>query len=284
MADNKQNRAKEIRKLLDGVRKESGEYVDMQHLLSRYATERFLYRVGTSRYESQFVLTGWSFLAYVAPGTIAVPKTVEFHVCGKMPADKVKGILRDIAAAKNDDGVTFVMRSLAVREFGAGTDRPGFECTVPVRIDTATASVLISIFFGRAIVQEPRLLTCPSLLFPPRPKLRAYPKELMAAEAMLDVVRFGVQSSDLGAYLKLWLLIRRGKLSDVALDADIKAVFARQRTPVPNAVPEGLSEGAFSSRDAVDAWAALIARHGLPRTLTFGECCAEIARALFPHV
>lgn len=274
-------RAREVRRLLNNYRKEAGEYLDMQHLLSRYATERFLYRLGQSRYEGQFVLTGLARLAYTFPDILAVPKTIGFHVNGKMPLERMKGIVRDIGAAKLDDGVTFTLRSLLARAVGEGAEHSGFECTLPAKVDMATASVLLSVRFGRAITPEPKSISCQSLLFLPRPKLRAYSLELMAAELLVEIVEAGETVSDLSDHVALWVISKAGsKFGIEHFRLAFDAIAHRKRITIGNDMPHCISPAFAGSETANEAWNQIAERSGLFQKVSLADCCA-VSRELF---
>ena len=92
-------------RLLSGSRTR-GE--DFQFTLQRYAAERFLFRLGESKYRDQYVLKGAMLFALWGGSTYRPTRDLDFTGYGDNEAEVVLASLREICdLAVPDDGLTF---------------------------------------------------------------------------------------------------------------------------------------------------------------------------------
>src|SRR6478672_2075421 len=94
MSEEKENKAESIRQRLRNLLRERGE--DMQFGLQRYATERFLYRLGISPHRERFVLKGAALFALWGGSIYRPTRDLDFTGYGSADEQDVLGALRDI--------------------------------------------------------------------------------------------------------------------------------------------------------------------------------------------
>ena len=76
-------------------------------MLSRYALERLLYRIGQSRYSDQFVLKGaMLFLAWMSE-THRPTRDLDLLGRGESSPESSKAIFRELCAISANDGIAF---------------------------------------------------------------------------------------------------------------------------------------------------------------------------------
>ncbi len=99
----KYNSAESVRARLLALAKHDGE--DFQSMLSNYAAERILYRLGASTYRNHFVLRG-AFLFRVWLGELHRP-TKDLHLLGSGSSDMaaVATFVQDLARIPSNDGI-----------------------------------------------------------------------------------------------------------------------------------------------------------------------------------
>jgi hypothetical protein len=275
-------RAKEIRNLLDAQRRKSPGYQDMQRLLNRYATERFLYRLGQSRFENLFVLKGAMLLAIYLPDAFLTTQEVEFLLSGAFTQERLKQTLREVCAIKHEDGLTFPRAGISVQAGGSDREAPGCSAVIPARLGASNCNIHLEIRFGEAVTPSAQRITFPSLLDLPRPELRAYTLETVVAEKFQAIVHLGMSNTRLKDYHDLAEIARYNRFDGELLRRAMIAAFERRRTPIPIETPLGLGSLFFGSKQRQTDWRAFLKRHGLSKRLALEDVCRYIEVLVMP--
>jgi hypothetical protein len=105
MPEPKRNMGASVRARLLNLAKQRGQPFDL--LLTRYALERLLYRLSTTKYRERFVLKGAMLMTTWFDTKFGPTRDVDFLGFGESEPDKVLGIFREICAVAQDDGVSF---------------------------------------------------------------------------------------------------------------------------------------------------------------------------------
>lgn len=101
------------------------------------------------------------------------------------------------------------------------------------------------------------MLDYPVILDMPVPHLRGYAPETVVAEKFRAIVEHGRANTRLKDYFDLWMLSKHFDFKPPRLAKAISATFARRGTPVPEDIPEGLSQ-AFANNELKSAmWESL---------------------------
>jgi|SRR5947209_6113858 len=128
-----------IRARLLNVSKQSGE--DFQAILTHYAIERFLYRLGASGQRDTFILKG-AMLFVAWRGNLHRPtKDLDLLGFGSPSVEDVAHRIREIARTAGDDGIVFdpdsvvteiIRKTPSTKGSGPSLSQPwtrlGFEC------------------------------------------------------------------------------------------------------------------------------------------------------------
>lgn len=126
MSDRADDRAESIRRRIRDRLRERGE--DVQFGLQRYATERFLFRLGDSPHREWFVLKGATLFALWSGTAYRPTRDIDFAGFGSAVVEDVLDAIRDIclhpttgdaAEARDRDGE----RQRRMRGFGDGFPR-----------------------------------------------------------------------------------------------------------------------------------------------------------------
>jgi Nucleotidyl transferase AbiEii toxin, Type IV TA system len=138
-----------IRGRLLNLAKERNQPLDL--LLTRYALERFLYRLSLSRHRDRFVLKGAMLLASTMHDPHRPTRDLDLLGFGERDPGAMIETVREICAIEADDAVVFDLPGLAVDSFRNDTEYGGLRIKTRAVVDGAGVRVLIDIGFGDAI-------------------------------------------------------------------------------------------------------------------------------------
>ena len=217
--------------------------VDPNLVLTRYAVERFLHRLSRSPHAERFVLEG-ALLMLAWLGEMLRPTSDADRLgFGDLSDEVLARIMKDVCVVDVEpDAVEFIADSVRVAPIRVEDEYGGRRVTVQARVGTARLTVQVDIGLGDAVTPAPEWLDYPGLLDPPHPRLKAYPRETVAAEKLHAIVLFGTRNSRMKDYFDLRALAREGVVNAVRLSEALAATFTRRRTAVPNGVPPGLGD------------------------------------------
>jgi predicted nucleotidyltransferase component of viral defense system len=232
--------------------------LSLQDLLERYCTERLLYRLSRSQYQSRFILKGAMLLIVWGEGSSErVTRDADLLGFDDNSPAAAKTTFREICGVRvEDDGVEFEIQSVATEEIRSGQENVGVRVTLWARVGNARIPVQADIGFGDAFTLEPVEIEFPSLLEMPRPALKAYTKETALAEKFEAMVTLGERNSRMKDYFDIWLLSHRFDFKGESLAKAIAATFARRKTEIPATVPVGLGLGFASDLSKQNQWKA----------------------------
>lgn len=253
--------------------------VDPNLVLTRYAVERFLYRLSRSEHTERFVLKGALLMLVWLGEKLRPTSDADLLGTGDLSRETLERILKEVVSQPVEaDAVEFDLDSVDVEPIRAEDDYGGWRATVRARIGAARLTVQVDVGIGDAVTPAPQWLDYPGLLDLPSPRLRAYPRETMIAEKLHGIVRFGTRNSRMKDYFDIRALAREGAV-DAGLLADaISATFARRATEVPKDVPAGLLDPFANESGPQAQWVAFLERNRLAGP-TLAEVVSEI-RAL----
>jgi predicted nucleotidyltransferase component of viral defense system len=233
-------------------------------VLTRYAVERFLYRLSQSPHADRFVLKGALLMLVWLGETLRPTSDADMLGFGDLSEESLGRILKDIAAqAVEPDAVEFLADSVCVAPIRVEDDYGGWRATIQGRLGSAQLMVQVDIGIGDAVTPAPEWLEYPALLDLPRPRLRAYSRESVAAEKLHAIVLFGMRNSRMKDYFDLRALAREGAVDAAGLGEAIAATFAHRKTALPSGVPVGLRDEFAQDSSAQAQWKAFLARNRL---------------------
>ncbi len=238
--------------------------VDPNLVLTRYAVERFLYRLSLSPHAERFVLKGALLMLVWLGERLRPTSDADLLGFGDLSEESLARLLREVAEQEVEpDAVEFVSDSVRVEPIRAEDDYGGWRATLQARVGAARLAIQVDVGIGDAVTPAPEWLEYPGLLDLPHPRLRAYPRESVIAEKLHAIVLFGTRNSRMKDYFDLYALAREGVVEAAILADAIAATFERRTTEVPGDVPSGLLDS-FANEPATQAqWKAFLARNRL---------------------
>jgi predicted nucleotidyltransferase component of viral defense system len=243
------------------ARHAKGIGVDPNFLLTRYAVERFLYRLSRSAHAQKFVLKGALLLIVWLGETLRPTRDADLLGFGELSDDALVKIFREICTVEVEpDAATFLPETVRVAPIREEDAYGGRRVTLHARVGAARLTVQVDVGIGDAVTSEPKWLEYPSLLDLPRPRLRAYPRETVIAEKLHAMVHLGVRTSRMKDYFDVRALLREEMDADLLARA-IAATFRRRRTDLPEGVPAALSDGFATNAQKQAQWRAFLRKN-----------------------
>jgi len=224
--------------------------VDPNLILTRYAAERFLYRLSKSRHAERFVLKG-AMLLVAWLGDMIRPTRVSFDSSSI-----------NVAPIREEDA------------YG------GKRVTIAGHLGPARLKVQADIGIGDAAYPDPQWLDYPSLLDLPQPHLRAYRPETSIAEKLHAMVTLGARNSRMRDFFDIRMLAEREAFVARELVAAIRTTFERRATPILE-TPLPLTPAFAQLEGKRGQWNAFLRKNGLAHA-DFDEVIREVSNFLLP--
>ena len=269
-----------IRARLLNLAKERNQPFDL--LLTRYALERLLYRLSTSKHRDRFVLKGAMLMTSWINDPHRPTRDLDLLGFGDADPEAMLAAFRDIFAITVDDAVSFDISGLTIDRIRDEAEYGGLRLKTTATVDGAKVRVIVDIGFGDAI--EPGLVDIglPVLLGQPAPRLRAYPYETVIAEKFQAMVMLGRANTRMKDFYDVWILARSYTFEGDRLARAIAATFVRRKTEIPAGRPDALTPAFAADESKQRQWAVFLQDVAVnPGSLA--EVIEELANFLMPH-
>src|ERR1700731_426146 len=152
MPEPKRNMGASVRARLLTLAKERNQPNDL--LLTRYALERLLYRLSTTKHRERFVLKGAMLMTTWFEDPFRPTRDLDLLGFGDPDPEAMLAVFREICAVDIDDGVVFDVAGLAVDLIREELEYGGLRIKTNATIDGAKVRIVIDIGFGDAIEPE----------------------------------------------------------------------------------------------------------------------------------
>jgi predicted nucleotidyltransferase component of viral defense system len=230
MPEPKRNMGASVRARLLNLAKERNQPNDL--LLTRYALERLLYRLSTTKHRERFVLKGAMLMTTWFEDPFRPTRDLDLLGFGDPDPQAMLALFREVLAVEADDGVVFDVEGLSVDLIREELEYGGLRIKTDASIAGARVRIVVDVGFGDAIEPGATELPLPVLLDLPAPRLRAYPRETVVAEKFQAMVALGRANSRMKDFYDIWLLSRTYEFEGDALARAIAATFTRRKTPI----------------------------------------------------
>ena len=211
-------------------------------VLTRYAIERFLYRLSTLPARENFCLKGALLFDLWFDIPHRPTHDVDFLGFGLRDTAALAATMREICGVHVDDGMIFDAATITVEEIRDEARYGGLRVRLTGKLGKARSTVQIDVGYGDAVSPGPEEAVYPVMLdeLPP-PRLRVYPRATVIAEKLEAIESLGMTNSRMKDFFDIRVLAREGTLDIAQLGEAIAATFQRRGTPIPAGVPLGLS-------------------------------------------
>jgi len=263
MKDSEKNLAESIRHRLRNRFKESGE--DISFGLQRYASERFLYRLGESSHRDRFILKGAALYAIWGSSVYRPTRDLDFSGYGSSEISDIIEVFRDLCAMPDTgDGLSFDRDSLSAEPIRDEAEYHGLRVRFRALLGESKIFMQVDIGFGNAVEPAPVEIQYITLLDHPAPRIRAYPLEAVIAEKLHAMVVLGERNSRFKDFYDLYVFTRQFSFKGEGLSRAIAATFNRRGTAIDAALPPALTPRFFAAAARAEQWRAYLNRNSLP--------------------
>lgn len=259
---------------------------NFMHLLIRYGTERFLYRLSISPAAHQFVLKGGNLFVIWQNGNNSRPTIDSDMICfGDADPEHLRTIFKNAAEsdASPNDGMRFDSNTIEISSIREETEYGGTRIILIGYLGNARIRLQFDIGVGDAITPPPELTDFPVLLNGPVPKLKAYPMATTIAEKSEVMVTRGIINSRLKDFYDLWLLSELFDHDYAVMRQAIHNTFERRKIPMPTDIPDSWTPEFAVNPLKATQWTAFLRKN---KTVTappdFSVVAERIASFLVP--
>jgi hypothetical protein len=264
--------------------------IDPNLVLTRFAVERFLYRLSRSPYADRFVLKGALLILAWLGETVRPTRDADLLGFGQLSDESLTRIFREVCEIDVErDAMVFLSETVRIAAIRPEDAYGGKRVTIQARLGPARLRVQVDVGIGDSVTPEPEWLDYPTLLDLPCPKLRCYQPETVIAEKFHAMVVLGSKNSRMRDFFDIDVLAQRRPFDGQRLAVALQATFERRKTPLPMTLPLALTRKFSSSQEKVVQWRAFITKNGLrsapedlakvvDRIAAFLEPVLEIAR------
>jgi predicted nucleotidyltransferase component of viral defense system len=257
---------------------------DFQSVLTRYALERFLYRLSQSPYQNQFILKGALLFSIWSDETHRPTRDLDLLGYGQTEIDYLKQVFREICLTQVEpDGLEFKADEVGGSRIKENQQYEGVRINFRAFLGTKTRiDIQIDIGFGDAVTPAATEVQFPTLLEQfPSPCLRAYPPETVIAEKFQAMVKLSIANSRLKDFYDIWFLCNKFEFKGPEIGSAIQATFERRNTPIPQEIPSAFSAqfGQIKLKD----WNAFLSKNKLNTNgASFNNVLSKLENFLMP--
>jgi len=237
---------------------------DFNLILTRYAIERFLYRLSLVPAREAYWLKGALLFDLWFDVPHRPTRDADFLGFGPADTEALASTIREICGIAADDGMVFDPASIVIEEIREDARYGGLRVKLLGRLGNTRCTVQLDVGYGDAVTPGPEEAVYPTLLDDqPPPRLRVYPRATVVAEKLEAMVSLGMANSRMKDYFDLRALAREGVLDARLLGEAIAATFQRRRTALPVGVPLGLSDEFARDATKRTQWKAFLGKNRL---------------------
>lgn len=242
---------------------------NFNHLLIRYANERFLYRLSISEFASQFVLKGGNLFVIWQNGMSFRPTVDSDFLCfGKGDDEYLKRVFSEIclSSASSEDGMRFDKESIVVSQIREDTEYGGTRIVLTAYLGQAKILLQFDIGIGDAVTPAPEIAEYPAILNGAAPQLKIYPKVTAIAEKAEAMISRGFRNSRMKDFYDIWLLSELFDHDFQTLRQAVMNTFERRDVSLPTTIPESFTEEFYQNKMKQTQWNAFCRKNKLQKS------------------
>lgn len=273
-----------IRQRLLNLAREKSETFDL--VLTRYALERLLYRIGRSEWKPRFLLKGAMLYALWYDAPYRPTRDLDLLAFGQSDIAYLIAAFRALCEiAVEDDGIEFLKESIRGSEIRGESEYQGVRIQMTATLAGAVIPLQVDVASGDAVVPGPEEVHYPTILDQPSPQILAYPRYTVVSEKFQAMVMLGIANSRMKDFYDIWTLAREFDFDGLLLSRAIATTFERRRTALPAEAPLALTDSFSRDRVKATQWDAFVRKNRLsPEKLFFQDVAAFLRDFLMPPV
>lgn len=177
---------------------------ELQSVLTRYAGERFLYRLSISPYRKSFIVKGASLFVFWLGSPHRPTRDLDLLGFGSQEVGPIVEIFQAVCQQTVEaDGLAFDAESVSVPTAREDEKYAGLRVVFQARLGNAKIPMQVDIGFGDTITPLAVEAEMPSLLNAPTARLLVYPRETVVAEKCEALIDLGLGNSRLKDFYDL---------------------------------------------------------------------------------
>jgi len=234
--------------------------VEFQRVLSEFAIERLLYRLGTSPHADHYVLKGATLFKLWSDGGYRATWDLDLLGRGIRGTEQTLATIREVCSMPENDGITFDLESMTVEDIRAEEAYTGVRIRFEAHLDQARIPIQIDIGFGDAVTPPAVRERYPTLLDHEPPRIFAYPRETVVAEKLEAMIALGVTNSRMRDFYDVHILASLFAFDGQMLARAVRATFDRRGTPFSDAEPIVLTREFLGAPERQTLWRTFLQR------------------------
>ncbi len=198
-----------LARLLNRAR-ETGE--DYQTLVTIYASERFLYRLGNSPVRDRFVLKGAMLFRLWSGQPYRATRDLDLLHRGDRSREAIQKDIESILTTEVEpDGLVFDASSIRLEDIRPENEYAGVRLTMLVRCGSLRTAFQVDVGVGDTVWPAPTRDRMPCLLHMPEPEVLAYSPDSVVAEKLEAIVVLGDRNSRIKDFFDIRPRLRRAR-------------------------------------------------------------------------
>jgi len=257
---------------------------DPNHILTRYAIERLLYRLSLSPYADRFILKGAMLFTFWTDRPYRPTRDLDLLGIGDSSDSELrKSFQKIVGTMVTPDGLVYDADSVSIEDIRDSQEYPGKRIRLTAHLGNARLNLQIDIGFGDSVSPKPLDIEFPSLLDLPHPHIKAYPVETVIAEKTQAIVVFDMTISRMKDFCDLWVISRDFTLDGLSLVEALRATFNRRKIDLPGALPAPFTDVFADDPDKKALWSAFLKRAKLDVVpVDLNQVIHDLAAFLWP--
>ena len=238
------------------LNKAKSEGTEFQNFLVRYASERFLYRLGLSGERDRYILKGASLHAVWMGDPFRATRDIVLLALAENDEETVRGLMEAVCNVScPEDELAFDLNSLTISTLRDSQNYSGQRAKMRAFLGTARISLQVDFGFGDTVTPGPEQVRIPTILENlPAPFLLAYPQVSTAAEKFESMVHLGIRNSRMKDFHDVWAFSETFAFDGTELRLAIVRCFERRGSFWDSEIPEALTQSFFTNAERLENW------------------------------
>lgn len=282
-----------IKTRLNNLARQSGLHPThaSQFMYLAYLQEGFLRRLVRSAHAREFILSGGSLLARLAPGYQEARPSKDLDLLCRLPERSPEQLLAAVAdvlqVQGEDDAIEFDPVANGIEALETAGPAGGWRVEIAGHLGRSHLALKLDVVWEPLPDIAPQARSFPMLLKPTLalPPILTYPLEALLSDKMAAMMERGERNSRVKDYLDLWLLATTRDFEGTLLEVALRATCDWQKTPFGPEAAVFVEEAFAAHPEQLRLWENFLARAHLTfPTPTLEEAIAMIRRLYLPVV
>ena len=256
--------------------------IDPNILRTRYALERFLYRLSQSQYKRRLTLKGAMLFALWSDENFRPTKDADFLLTGESGVDAVEKMVKEICVVpvQDDDAMSYDPESVHAEIIRESQSYGGVRATLTAHLGKIPVSIQLDLGVGDVVTPKSEQVPFSVLMKDfPAPQLFVYSRESVVAEKLEAMVKLDLANSRMKDFYDVWVITTRLGFDLDIMSKAIPATFKRRGTTFPKGEIPSLTSYFYNDENKNTQWRAFLKKGKVAYIhLTLKQVCEEISQ------